>query len=55
MTAFLALLRRDLLVARRNAGPLLVATLTQPILVVLVFGSRHRDKVMEAFKLLGGP
>jgi ABC-2 type transport system permease protein len=39
VTAFLALLRRDLLVARRNAGPLLVATLTQPILVVLVFGN----------------
>jgi ABC-2 type transport system permease protein len=39
MTAFLALLRRDLLVARRNAGPLLVATLTQPILVILVFGN----------------
>ena len=39
MTAFLALLRRDVLVARRNAGPLLVATLTQPILVVLVFGN----------------
>jgi ABC-2 type transport system permease protein len=39
VTAFLALLRRDLLVARRNAGPLLVATLTQPILVILVFGN----------------
>lgn len=39
MTAFLALLRRDLLVASRNAGPLLMATLTQPILVVLVFGN----------------
>jgi len=39
MTAFLALLQRDLLVARRNAGPLLVATLTQPILVILVFGN----------------
>lgn len=39
MTAFLALLRRDLLVARRNALPMLVATLTQPILVVLVFGN----------------
>lgn len=39
MTAFLALLRRDLLVSRRNAVPLLVATLTQPILVVLVFGN----------------
>ena len=39
MTAFLALLRRDLLVARRNAGPLLLATLTQPILVILVFGN----------------
>lgn len=39
MTAFLALLRRDLLVARRNAVPMLVATLTQPILVVLVFGN----------------
>jgi ABC-2 type transport system permease protein len=39
MTAFLALLRRDLLVASRNAGPLLMGTLTQPILVVLVFGN----------------
>jgi ABC-2 type transport system permease protein len=39
MTAFFALLRRDLLVARRNALPLLIATLTQPILVVLVFGN----------------
>lgn len=39
MTAFLALLRRDLLVASRNAAPLLMATLTQPILVVLVFGN----------------
>jgi ABC-2 type transport system permease protein len=39
MTAFLALLRRDLLVASRNAVPMLMATLTQPILVVLVFGN----------------
>jgi ABC-2 type transport system permease protein len=39
VTAFLAQLRRDVLVARRNAIPLLVATLTQPILVVLVFGN----------------
>lgn len=39
MTAFLALLRRDLLVASRNAGFLLTATLTQPALVVLVFGN----------------
>ena len=39
MTAFFALLRRDLLVASRNAGPLLMATLTQPVLVVLVFGN----------------
>ena len=39
MTTFLALLRRDLVVAGRNAGPLLLATLTQPILVVLVFGN----------------
>jgi ABC-2 type transport system permease protein len=39
MTAFLALLRRDLLVAARNAGFLLTATLTQPALVVLVFGN----------------
>lgn len=39
MTAFLALLRRDLMVASRNAGPLLMATLTQPVLVVLVFGN----------------
>jgi len=39
MTAFLALLRRDVLVASRQALPLLTATLTQPILVVLVFGN----------------
>jgi ABC-2 type transport system permease protein len=39
MTAFLALLRRDLHVASRSAVPLLMATLTQPILVVLVFGN----------------
>ena len=39
MTAFLALLRRDLLVSGRNAVPLLMATLTQPVLVVLVFGN----------------
>jgi ABC-2 type transport system permease protein len=39
VTAFLALLRRDLVVASRNAGALLMATLTQPILVVLVFGN----------------
>jgi ABC-2 type transport system permease protein len=39
MTAFLALLRRDLVVAGRHAMPLLLATLTQPILVVLVFGN----------------
>jgi ABC-2 type transport system permease protein len=39
LTAFLALLRRDVVVAGRNAIPLLMATLTQPILVVLVFGN----------------
>ena len=39
MTTFLALLRRDLLVSSRNAGLLLMATLTQPVLVVLVFGN----------------
>jgi ABC-2 type transport system permease protein len=39
MTAFLALLRRDLLVSARNSPVLLMATLTQPILVVLVFGN----------------
>ncbi len=39
MTAFLALLLRDLLIASRNAHVLLVATLTQPVLVVLVFGN----------------
>lgn len=39
MTAFLALLRRDLHVASRNAVPILMGTLTQPILVVLVFGN----------------
>jgi ABC-2 type transport system permease protein len=39
MTAFLALLRRDLHVALRNALVLFVGTLTQPVLVVLVFGN----------------
>jgi ABC-2 type transport system permease protein len=39
MTAFLALLRRDLTVASRQAPFLLLATLTQPILVILVFGN----------------
>jgi ABC-2 type transport system permease protein len=39
MTAFLALLHRDLLVASRNLPMLLTATLTQPVLVVLVFGN----------------
>ena len=39
MTAFLALLRRDLYVTSKNAAFLLTATLTQPILVVLVFGN----------------
>ena len=39
MTAFFALLQRDLLVAGRNGVALLTATLTQPILVVLVFGN----------------
>jgi ABC-2 type transport system permease protein len=39
MTALLALLRRDLHVASRNAAMLLTAGLTQPVLVVLVFGN----------------
>lgn len=39
MTAFLALLRRDLVVASRNAVYILTSTLTQPILVILVFGN----------------
>jgi ABC-2 type transport system permease protein len=39
MTAFLALLRRDLVVASRNAAFILLSTLTQPILVILVFGN----------------
>ena len=39
MTTFLALLRRDLVVASRNAVFLLMSTLTQPILVILVFGN----------------
>jgi ABC-2 type transport system permease protein len=39
MTALLALLRRDLYVAARNAPMLLTAGLTQPVLVVLVFGN----------------
>ena len=39
MTAFLALLRRDLHVALRNALLLSAGVLTQPVLVVLVFGN----------------
>ena len=39
MTAFFAFLRRDLVVAGRHGLMLLTATLTQPILVVLVFGN----------------
>ena len=39
MTAFLALLRRDMTVAVRTAGFYLVSALTQPVLVVLVFGN----------------
>jgi len=39
MTAFLALLRRDLVVASRNASLLILSALTQPILVILVFGN----------------
>jgi ABC-2 type transport system permease protein len=39
MTTFLALLRRDIHVAMRNALVLFVGTLTQPVLVVLVFGN----------------
>jgi ABC-2 type transport system permease protein len=39
VTALLALLRRDLYVASRNSPMLLTAGLTQPILVVLVFGN----------------
>lgn len=39
MTAFLALLRRDLHVAARNLGFILTGTLMQPALVVLVFGN----------------
>jgi ABC-2 type transport system permease protein len=39
MTAFLALLRRDLQVASRHAPFLLISTLTQPVLVILVFGN----------------
>jgi ABC-2 type transport system permease protein len=39
VTAFLALLRRDVHVAVRNAGLLVPGVLTQPVLVVLVFGN----------------
>lgn len=39
MTAFLALLRRDLHVALKNSALLLTGTMTQPVLVVLVFGN----------------
>jgi ABC-2 type transport system permease protein len=54
MTTFLALLRRDLVVAGRNAGPLLLATLTQPILVVLVFGNimPRMNLVAESFRMV---
>jgi ABC-2 type transport system permease protein len=38
MTTFLAFLRRDLHVARRNFVPLLLQTLLQPMLLVFVFG-----------------
>ena len=38
MTTFLALLRRDIHVARRNFVPLLLQTLLQPMLLVFVFG-----------------
>jgi ABC-2 type transport system permease protein len=39
VTALLALLRRDLYVASRNAPLLITSGLTQPVLVVLVFGN----------------
>ncbi|HWX25403.1 MAG TPA: ABC transporter permease [Vicinamibacteria bacterium] len=39
MTAFLALLQRDLYVTGKNALFLLTGTMTQPVLVVLVFGN----------------
>jgi ABC-2 type transport system permease protein len=39
VTTFLALLRRDLHVTARNSGLLFVGVLTQPVLVVLVFGN----------------
>jgi len=39
VTALFALLRRDLYVAARNAPMLITAGLTQPVLVVLVFGN----------------
>jgi ABC-2 type transport system permease protein len=39
MTAFWALLQRDLYVTGKNALFLLLGTMTQPILVVLVFGN----------------
>jgi ABC-2 type transport system permease protein len=39
VTAFLAILQRDLLVASRHVAFLLVSALTQPILVILVFGN----------------
>jgi ABC-2 type transport system permease protein len=39
MSVFWALLRRDLLVAARHSRFLMTATLTQPALVVLVFGN----------------
>jgi ABC-2 type transport system permease protein len=39
VSAFLGLLRRDLVVTGRHALPLLVSALTQPILVILVFGN----------------
>src|SRR5439155_1571037 len=38
MSTFLALLSRDLHVARRNLGTLLIQTLLQPMLLTFVFG-----------------
>ena len=57
MTAFFALLRRDLVVAGRNGMALLMATLAQPVLVVLVFGNilPRLHLVADAFRTVMVP
>ena len=48
-TAFLAIIRRDLLVTRRQAIPFLLQTLLQPLFYLFVFG-----KVLSSIGATGG-